>query len=249
MSSKVRKIKTGDNNVVREGGSADSHHSDHGYSDAAFFDHREDANSSGASTPRGDVAPSPFGKFSQATADEKSPGKNLRDSSDENEGRPGIHKVLTSKAEAIGKKVKSWSWKGNEREGSEGKTNRFAWSWSQNDQENDLVQQKNHSFGAKPENQVGESNRHGYNDGYGSWSSFNVNSTSSVSSCGSTSSSAVNKVDMETDCLDYEILWEDLTIGEQIGQGNHLSSEYDIVFVNVLSQKLLLFLIIMFITV
>ncbi|KAJ6796256.1 putative serine/threonine-protein kinase [Iris pallida] len=25
---------------------------------------------------------------------------------------------------------------------------------------------------------------------------------------------------METDCLDYEILWEDLTIGEQIGQGS-----------------------------
>lgn len=55
----------------------------------------------------------------------------------------------------------------------------------------------------------------------GSWSSsFNVNSTSSASSCGSTSSSAVNRVDVDTDSLDYEILWEDLTIGEQIGQGN-----------------------------
>jgi hypothetical protein len=32
----------------------------------------------------------------------------------------------------------------------------------------------------------------------------------------------VNKVDPDTDCLDYEILWEDLTIGEQIGQGSYL---------------------------
>lgn len=221
VSNKVRKIKAGENNVVREGGSGDSHHSDHGFSDAAFSDHREDATSSGASTPRGDVAPSPFGIFSQATADEKSPGKNLRDSGDENEGKPGIHRVITSKAEAwIGKKVMSWPWKGNEREGSEVKTNRFGWPWLQNDHENDMVQPKNPNFGAKTENLVGESNRHGNNDASGSWSSFNVNSTSSVSSCGSTSSSAVNKVDMETDCLDYEILWEDLTIGEQIGQGS-----------------------------
>ncbi|XP_073024202.1 probable serine/threonine-protein kinase SIS8 [Primulina eburnea] len=51
-------------------------------------------------------------------------------------------------------------------------------------------------------------------------SSANVNSTSSASSCGSTSSSAVNKVDMDSDSLDYEILWEDLTLGEQIGQGS-----------------------------
>lgn len=214
--------------MVHEGGSGDSHHSDHGFSDAFFSDHREDANSSGASTPRGDVAQSPFGLFSQASTDEKSQGKNLRDSGDENEGKSGIHKVFTSKAEAwIGKKVISWPWRGYEREGSEIKTNRFVWPWTQSDQENDLVQQKNPPFTAKSENHVGESNRHGNNDASGSWSSFNVNSTSSVSSCGSTSSSAVNKLDMETDCLDYEILWEDLTIGEQIGQGNHSSSEYD----------------------
>ncbi|CAM8988188.1 unnamed protein product [Rhodiola kirilowii] len=53
----------------------------------------------------------------------------------------------------------------------------------------------------------------------GSWSSFNVNSTSSASSCGS-SNSTVNRVDLESDCLDYKILWEDLTIGDHIGQGS-----------------------------
>ncbi|KAL8540021.1 hypothetical protein ACS0TY_001568 [Phlomoides rotata] len=47
-----------------------------------------------------------------------------------------------------------------------------------------------------------------------------VNSTSSASSFGSASSSALNKVDVDTDNLDFEILWEDLTIGEQIGQGS-----------------------------
>ncbi|EAZ20878.1 hypothetical protein OsJ_36516 [Oryza sativa Japonica Group] len=44
--------------------------------------------------------------------------------------------------------------------------------------------------------------------------------TSSASSTGSTNSSALYKVDHEADCLDYEILWEDLVIGEQIGQGS-----------------------------
>lgn len=220
MSNKVKsKIRAGENYMDREGGSVDGHHSDHG----SDYDHREDANSSGASTPRGDIAPSPFGVFSQM--DEKSPGKPSRDSGDESEGKPPMHKVISSKAEAwIGKKGITWPWKGNEREGSEVKTPRFLWPWLQNDQENDPVPQKN-NCGLKPDNHATESNRHATNEASGSWtSSFNVNSTSSASSCGSTSST-VNKVDVDTDCLDYEILWEDLIIGEQIGQGNQLSSD------------------------
>ncbi|XP_075097161.1 uncharacterized protein LOC107793547 isoform X1 [Nicotiana tabacum] len=46
------------------------------------------------------------------------------------------------------------------------------------------------------------------------------NSTSSASSCRSTSSSAFSKVGVDTGRLDYEILWEDLTIREQIGEGS-----------------------------
>lgn len=220
MSNKVKsKIRAGENYMDPEGGSVDSHHSDHG----SDFDPREDANSSGASTPRGDIVPSSFGVFSQM--DEKSPGKPSRDSGDEGEGKPRIHKVITSKAEAwIGKKGISWPWKGNEREGSEAKTTRFVWPWLHNDQENDSVPQKS-SCRLKPDNQANENNRPVTNEASGSWtSSFNVNSTSSASSCGSTSST-VNKVDVDTDCLDYEILWEDLIIGEQIGQGNHLLSD------------------------
>ena len=205
----------------REGGSGDSHYSDHGYSDAALSDHREDANSSGASTPRGDVHPSPFGVFSHL--DDRSPAQSCRESGDESEGKPAIHKIFASKAEAwIGKKGLSWPWKGNEKEGSEARTTRFGWPWLQNDQESETFHQRSPSSGAKSESHVSEGNRPANNEASGSWSSsINVNSTSSASSCGSTSST-VNKVDPDTDCLDYEILWEDLTIGEQIGQGNYL---------------------------
>lgn len=207
----------------REGGSGDSHHSDHGFSDAALSDHRDDAMSSGASTPRGDVTPCPFGVFSHV--DEKSPARHLRDYGDESEGKPTIHKIITTKAEQwINKKGLSWPWKGNEREGSDAKTARFAWPWLNNDQDSESVQQKSPCM--KPESHMYESNKPANNEASGSWSSSaNVNSTSSASSCGSTSSSALNKVDMDNDCLDYEILWEDLQIGEQIGQGNNILSE------------------------
>ncbi|XP_059632809.1 uncharacterized protein LOC132275359 [Cornus florida] len=223
VSNKVKsKIRTGENNMDREGGSGDSHHSNHGFSDTALSDNREDATSSGASTPRGDILPTPFGVFSQAAHEEHFCGKPSRDSGTDREGKPRIQKIITSKAEAwMNKKGISWPWKGNEREGSEAKATHFVWPWLHNDQENDSERLKSSSSVVKPESQMGESNRPANNEASGSWSSsFNVNSTSSVSSCGSTTSSAVNKVDMDSDCLDYEILWEDLTIGEQIGQGS-----------------------------
>ncbi|XP_051127168.1 uncharacterized protein LOC127248715 [Andrographis paniculata] len=221
VSNKVKsKMRHGDNLSDREGGSGDSHHSDHGFSDAAMSDNREDAASSGASTPRGDAQPPPCGVFSPANQDDGSPRKLSRDSGDESEGKAGISRILTSRAEAwISKKGLSWPWKGSECDLAEPKSSRFGWPWLYNDQENEFVQRK--SATGKTEYQVSEANRTSNNDAPGSWSSsVNVNSTSSASSCGSTSSSAVNKVDMDTDCLDYEILWEDLTIGEQIGQGS-----------------------------
>ncbi|CAH8361546.1 unnamed protein product [Eruca vesicaria subsp. sativa] len=46
-------------------------------------------------------------------------------------------------------------------------------------------------------------------------STMSSNSISSSSSCRSTS-----KVDTNSDCLEYEILWDDLTIGEEIGKGS-----------------------------
>ncbi|KAI3459212.1 hypothetical protein Pfo_015875 [Paulownia fortunei] len=222
VSNKVKSKMRPAENLDREGGSGDSHHSDHGFSDTAMFDHRDDAASSGASTPRGDIHPSPFGVFSGVSHEENSPGKPSRDSGDESERKPGISRILSSKAEAwIAKKGLTWPWKGNEQDGTEPKSSQFGWPWLQNDQDNELGQQKSAAATLKSENLVSETNHTAINEASGSWSSsVNVNSTSSASSYGSTSSGAVNKVDMDTDCLDYEILWEDLTIGEQIGQGS-----------------------------
>ncbi|GAB4850794.1 hypothetical protein Ancab_030094 [Ancistrocladus abbreviatus] len=217
VSNKVRsKIKTGESSVEHEGGSGDSRYSDPGFSDAAVFYHKEDVNSSGASTPKGEGGPSLLGLFSQAAAD-KPEMRSGRDSGDESEGKTAIHKIIGSRAEAWigGKKAIPWPWKGNERETSEARTTRFGWPWLLGDQDTEHQQSA-----AKAESQAGEWNRPLTTEASGSWSSFNVNSTSSASSCGSTSSSAMNKVDMETDCLDYEIMWEDLTIGELIGQGS-----------------------------
>ncbi|KAK7388003.1 hypothetical protein VNO78_22803 [Psophocarpus tetragonolobus] len=218
VSNKVKsRIWTGENNVDREGESCENHHSEHNLSESALSDHREDANSSGASTPRGDMPPSHFGAFSQV--EEKSQGKALRGSGDESDGKP-IHKIIPAKAEAwIQRKTLSWPWRTKDREGSESKN--VGGAWRQNDQENESVNQKILSSGLKQESQAGESNRPNNNEASGSWSSFNANRTSSASSCGSAGSCAINnKVDVDTDCLDYEILWEDLTIGEQIGQGS-----------------------------
>ncbi|KAK9665143.1 hypothetical protein RND81_14G093200 [Saponaria officinalis] len=215
VSNKVRsKMKTGENNVIREGGSGDSRHSDHGFSDAVLSDHREDGNSSGASTPRGDPVGTPFGIFTTLTAG-KPPAQAHGNSIDESEGKPGIQKILTSAESWIGKKAMQWSGKGTERETSEPRSGKFGWPWMQGEQDSD----RSHSA-AKADIHTGDSNRPVANEASGSWSSFNANSTSSASSCGSGSSSAVNKLDVETDCLDYEILWEDLTVGEQVGQGS-----------------------------
>ncbi|KAG7013685.1 Serine/threonine-protein kinase EDR1 [Cucurbita argyrosperma subsp. argyrosperma] len=219
VSNKVKsKIRTGENSLDREGGSADSYHSDHGFPDAVLCDHREDANSSGASTPRGDSTA--HGALSHV--EEKLSGKLVRDSGDEVAGKPTIQKILSSKAEEwITKKGISWPWKGTEQEGgSETRTTRIVWPWVQIDQEAEPPNHKSSSSSGKPEMQQNDGHRAVNNEASGSWSSFNVNSTSSVSSCGSASSSAINKVDTDFDCLDYEILWEDLTIGEQIGQGS-----------------------------
>ncbi|KAJ0940658.1 putative protein kinase TKL-CTR1-DRK-2 family [Helianthus annuus] len=201
VSNKVKsKMKTGENFMHHDGRSEDGHDSE---TDVNAPYHKDDGCSSGASTPRGDIPQSQFTT------------KPSTDSGDESETKVGIHKILSSKAEAwMGKKGITWPWKGNERE-RDSKTGRFGLHWLHSDQEHDSGQQTSSS---KVESQPWENmNR---NEATGSWSSFNVNSTSSASSCGSTNSSAINKVDMDTDSLDYEILWEDLTIGEQIGQGS-----------------------------
>ncbi|CAN0838838.1 hypothetical protein LINGRAHAP2_LOCUS2363 [Linum grandiflorum] len=218
MSNKVKsKMRTGENNVDHESVSGDSQQSHHSFLDAAICDHRDDANSSGSSTPRGDVLPSPFVAFPDI--DDNFPARQSAHSSDE--GKPSIQKIITSKAEAwMGKKGLTWPWKGNEREVYEGKSNKFVWPWVQNVQETESNHPASSFSGTKTESHSGEGNRHTNNEASGSWSSSaNINSTSTVSSRGSSNTSAVNRSDLETDCSD-EILWEYLTIGEQIGEGS-----------------------------
>ncbi|KAF8094654.1 hypothetical protein N665_0358s0035 [Sinapis alba] len=223
VSNKVRsKMRAGESSAtLSEGGSGDSHHSDHGVFGATHSDHRDDAASSGASTPRGDFVQSPFGVFT--CNEEKFNSKPFKDSSDESDEKPAIHKVITSKAEEwMVKKGLSWPWKGNEQEGSKGRPTHSVWPWVQNGQGKDKIQQSNPSSIVKSESLALERNKPTNNEGGSLWSSsLNANSTSSASSCGSTSSSVMNKIDdTDSDGLEYEILWEDLTIGEQIGQGS-----------------------------
>ncbi|ONM33337.1 hypothetical protein Zm00014a_018805 [Zea mays] len=205
VTNKVRsRVSTDDYGIEREGGSGESHCSDRGA--------KEEPTSSGTNTPRGNA---PHGPFS---TDENSPGKSTNPSSDELEGKVGLHKFLSSKAEALlNKKGISWPWKVRENDGPDERNHVIL---LHGDQENVMNHQKVSDSSIAPDSQGAEHNLPSKNEASGSWSSYNNNSTSSASSTGSTNSSALYKVDHEADCLDYEILWEDLVIGEQIGQGS-----------------------------
>ncbi|VAI28365.1 unnamed protein product [Triticum turgidum subsp. durum] len=198
VTNKVRsRVKMDENGMLREGGSGESQCSDR--------DNKEGP-SSGPSTPRGDA---PHGAFG---TEENSPGKSTKTNGDESEAKIGLHKILSSKAEALlNKKGITWPWKGRENDGPDCR-NQVTWPSLHGEQENG----QNHP--KISDTQVAEFNQPNKNEASGSWSSFNNNSSSSASSTGSTNSSALYKIDHEADCLDYEILWEDLVIGEQVGQ-------------------------------
>ncbi|RWR76431.1 dual specificity protein kinase shkB-like protein [Cinnamomum micranthum f. kanehirae] len=83
------------------------------------------------------------------------------------------------------------------------------------DEESELNERISKSS-TKAEHKLIESNHSGYQ---GSCSSLDLNSTSSKNSSGSTSSSSIPKVHIESDYSDYDIPWEELTLGENIGQG------------------------------
>ncbi|XP_042379745.1 serine/threonine-protein kinase CLA4-like isoform X2 [Zingiber officinale] len=173
------------------------------------LDHKEEGGSSGFSTPKNDV-PCTFSTQS-ATIEEKFPAETSKINRYEDEGKACIFKII-SKTEAllVNKRI-SWPWKGQECDDNEAKNH-----WLHGDQENDKHNPKSSEYVRKAENQVTENNWTGSDDVSGSCSSHNANS---MNSSGSTmSSNEVQRVD--ADCLDYEILWEDLIIGEQIGQGS-----------------------------
>ncbi|XP_017633884.1 uncharacterized protein LOC108476245 isoform X1 [Gossypium arboreum] len=179
------------------------------------YDHKEDATYSGVCTPKEDMWPPshdvlyPFDNVSTVM--------NSIDFGDENEGKPAIQKFTSF----IAKTGISLPWKGNSQEESEAKTTHSIRPCEGNDQQNETFLLKGPYLGKKLEDHINEYDSPINNEASGfSSSSANVNSTSSTSSSGSTGGSPVNRVDMDTDCVDYEILWEELTIGEQIGQGS-----------------------------
>ncbi|XP_074281549.1 uncharacterized protein LOC141606357 [Silene latifolia] len=214
VSNKFRsKMKTGESNVFW-----DSECRDSGLSDAMLSERREDGNCSGASTPRGDPADTPAGVFSSFSTG-KPTAYAQGDFIDEYQEKPGIHKMITNTAEArIGKKVTQWTGKGTERESFDLQSGRFGWPWMQIEQDSTWAYSS-----VKPEIPTGDYNRPVANEAPELWSSFTVNRNSSSSSCGSGTSSAAHKLDAEspeTKGLDYEIMWEDLTVAERIGQGS-----------------------------
>uniref|UniRef100_A0A453LVA8 Uncharacterized protein n=1 Tax=Aegilops tauschii subsp. strangulata TaxID=200361 RepID=A0A453LVA8_AEGTS len=105
------------------------------------------------------------------------------------------------------------AWKGRENDGGSGRSN-ITSTHLHDKQENDQSHQRVPVLEPIiiPDCQDSEYAQSGF------WWTFN--NTSSMSST-STSGSPIERVDYEVDCLHYEILWEDLVIGEQVGQGSY----------------------------
>ncbi|KAM3278247.1 hypothetical protein ACQJBY_045856 [Aegilops geniculata] len=207
LTSRVRsRIRTGQNCERRCASGCEDQYSEH--------DVRADLTSGEASTPNGDVR---YGAF---VAEEKSPGELSKTNIDDSgEGKVGFHKMFSSKAEVLlAKKGISWPRKGRENDGGSGKSN-IPSTHLHDKQANDQSHQRVPVV--QPiiipdcqDTKYAHSSKYEFS---GSWWTFN--NTSSFSST-STIGSPIERVDYEADCLDYEILWEDLVIGEQVGQGS-----------------------------
>ncbi|KAI3904356.1 hypothetical protein MKW92_006656, partial [Papaver armeniacum] len=203
MTNKIRsKMKTGGNALVNESRRGDGQYFNQRLPETVFSDHKKGPTFTEASTSRGDVPSSPFGVSFEDTPVENCPGENFSMSGGEGEGKIGILKDISSRAEAwISKKSMSWQWLDHECEP-------------------DFGQENNSDANGKTEIQVAENDPFG-NEASTSGSSFSfANSTSTVSSSISTSSSPLYKFDTETDSLHFDIMWEDLAIGAQIGHGS-----------------------------
>ncbi|KAL5205067.1 hypothetical protein ABZP36_009938 [Zizania latifolia] len=200
----LSRVRTGQNCDEQYGCVYESHCSEH--------DAREEQTSSEGSTPSGDVLHGAF------VTEEIFSGKSSKTNSDDSgEGKMGLHKIFSSKAEALLAKGIPWPWRGHEHD--EAGKNQMISPQFQEIQENDQSHKEVPEPIIIPDCQDTEFVQDMKYEVSGSWWSFNT-STSSISSTGSTNSSAIETVDCEADCLDSEILWEDLVIGEQVGQGS-----------------------------
>jgi len=205
VTSRVRsRIKTGQNCSEQYGVDSESEYSE----DAS----KEEPTSSGTNTPSYVL----HGGFVKG---ENSPMKSSKTSSDDSgEGNERLYKISLKAEELFAKKGISWPWKGYEHNGL-GKSQMNPPQFHEK-QENDQVHQGGPESIVIPDFQDSESAHENKYEVTGSWWSFNNDSLSSIDSSISTNSSAIERLDHEADCLDYEILWEDLVIGEQVGQGS-----------------------------
>ncbi|MCL7044323.1 hypothetical protein MKW94_024560 [Papaver nudicaule] len=191
LTNKLRpQMKTGDNILGRESWRGDC----------------KDPTLSEASTSRENISAYPSGVPYEAATVGESPENPVRDYEGESETKIGIRKKVGSRAEAwISKK-------------------RMSWQWLKREHESVFDQQMSAENYEKTRILVAENNQFG-NEVSTSGSSFSfATSTSrvsgSASSSVSTSSSPFHKFDMETDYSQYDIAWEDLGIGVQIGHGS-----------------------------
>uniref|UniRef100_M8C131 non-specific serine/threonine protein kinase n=1 Tax=Aegilops tauschii TaxID=37682 RepID=M8C131_AEGTA len=210
----VTSVTTRVRSRIRTGQNSDKQYGKGQYSE---LDLQAELASSEENTPSGDVAHRAF------VAEEKSPGKSCKTSNyDSGERKVWFHKIFNSKADALlAKKGISWPWKRHEVDGDSGKNNMNS-TQLHDKQENEESHQRVTVLEPIiiPDCQNSEYTWASKYEVSGSWWDFNKNSMSSISSTtGTTNSSDIEMVDYEADCLDYEILWEDLVIGEQVGQG------------------------------
>ncbi|KAI3859186.1 hypothetical protein MKW92_025105 [Papaver armeniacum] len=207
VTSKVRlKVKPNENTLGRGIQSGVGH----------YFDHREDPSTSRASTPRRDIPQSSFCVPIKDTLEKRSLEIPISYGGDDGDGGIGKYKRITSKVEGwISQKGISWPWKGSEQDLSVVRTSRDDVPFLTDDAETYFDRQKNSYNNERP---VG-TNQLAY-EAPGSLPCSDVVHTSSASTGVSKRSRVICKVDRETCSLDYDILWEDVTIGEKIGQGS-----------------------------
>nr|XP_043619645.1 probable serine/threonine-protein kinase DDB_G0281745 [Erigeron canadensis] len=190
--------------------------------DVAASDNSDDSLQSEGSTPRGHIAPSPFGVFfSMDTLEESYSRKPVINPVVESENKPGIRKqVLSPKQEDwMGKKGMVIPWKANERNDQpvDAKLGHVGWHRNNVHQGHEPGPQ---SSSSKLDCQLCVSNGNKI-EASGLWlSSIHVSSTSSTSSGRCIKDVNDIKVNGKTDSLDYEIQWEELITKKQIGQGS-----------------------------
>eukprot|EP00249_Psilotum_nudum_P015269 c25234_g1_i1 orf=473-2905(-) len=141
------------------------------------------------------------------------------------EGRITGRKSLGSKTGAwMGQKGKLWPWIGSDRENGEQKS-QIAWQCTSGDPDNHMKGNQGKKDGSRSNVQIEadaglDFGRLTVTDAPESWTYAHINTGSSKSSTSSTNSSSTLKLEAEFENLDFEIAWEDLTLGEQIGQGS-----------------------------